>query len=57
MDIDLNAEPDQQMQEKEHDEVSHTNAIVQVMNEGMISMHIYKEVRQGYQDYACTVLF
>jgi hypothetical protein len=39
MDIDHNEAPDQQMQGEEHDEVSHKNDIVQVMNRGMVSMH------------------
>ena len=35
MDIDLNAEPDQEIEEDNADG-SHTNAIVQVVNEGMM---------------------
>ena len=36
MDIDLNVAADQHMEEDENDDLSHTNAIVQVTNEGMI---------------------
>ena len=36
MDIYLNVEADQAIDKEEHADVSHTNAIVQVMNEGMM---------------------
>ena len=40
MDIDLNVAADQHM-EDENDNLSHTNAMVQVTNEGMICIHGY----------------
>ena len=36
MDFDLNVEPDHYMEEHGHDALSNTQAIVQIMEEGMI---------------------